>query len=346
MNKGLLSRLPAPPPGRSGWPWTEETDPGIYDPAIQWPKISIVTPTYNQGQFIEETIRSILLQNYPNLEYIIIDGGSTDQAVEIIKKYEPWLTYWVSEKDRGQSHAINKGAEKSTGQIFNWINSDDCLDANALHRIAKSFLNEDTLCFCGTALIVFDDNKKDSILFRTTLLDKDINTHLANCSFSQPATFFRMSAYRSITPLEETLHMNMDMYLWYRFVCLYGLDKISTTDEVICTVKAQKDAKTIKHFQKSFADKQRVYDSLFTALKKDFKHKSQALPLTISGDVKKKINFRLLRKKYCRTHPWQTDFNGKILKINFRLIFEWFYLKLRTIGAAKKTNTHSDGFRS
>jgi hypothetical protein len=179
---------------------------------------------------------------------------------------------------------------------------------------------------------VFDDNKKDNILFRTSLLDKDINTHLANCSFSQPASFFRMSAYRSITPLEESLHMNMDMYLWYRFVCLYGLDNIRTTDEIICTVKAQKDAKTVKHFAKSYADKERIYDSLFAAVKKDFKHKSQVLPIVIGSEVKKEINYWLLRKNYCRTHPWHMDFNGKVLKGNFSLIVEWIYLSLRTIG--------------
>ena len=85
------------------------------------------TPSYNQGQFIEETIRSVLLQGYPDLEYIIIDGGSTDHSVEIIRKYEPWLTYWVSERDRGQSHAINKGFCRSTGVLLGWLNSDDVL---------------------------------------------------------------------------------------------------------------------------------------------------------------------------------------------------------------------------
>src|ERR1700744_800393 len=96
---------------KTGWPWTREVDPQVYA-GKSWPKISIVTPSYNQGGFIEETIRSILLQNYPNLELIIMDGGSTDNTVEIIKKYERWITSWVSEKDAGQADAINKGIQK------------------------------------------------------------------------------------------------------------------------------------------------------------------------------------------------------------------------------------------
>jgi glycosyltransferase involved in cell wall biosynthesis len=131
-NSGLLAILPSPPLDKTGWPWTIETNPQVYVSSRTYPRISIVTPSYNQAQFIEETIRSILLQNYPNLEYIIIDGGSTDETVEILKKYEPWLTYWVSEPDRGQSHALNKGIERATGEWIGWQNSDDVYLEQAL----------------------------------------------------------------------------------------------------------------------------------------------------------------------------------------------------------------------
>ena len=127
MKTLLLADLPPPPPGRTGWPWTvaspavPETAPG----GAPWPRITIVTPSFNQGQFLEETIRSVLLQGYPNLEYIIIDGGSNDNSIEIINRYKNWISYWISEKDRGQAHAINKGIDRSTGEVLAWLNSDD-----------------------------------------------------------------------------------------------------------------------------------------------------------------------------------------------------------------------------
>lgn len=120
-----IEDFPLAPSGKSGWPWTDVALSIVPPNGVEYPKITLVTPSFNQGEFIEETIRSVLLQNYPNLEYIIIDGGSTDDTVAIIKKYEKYISYWISEKDKGQSEAINKGLKIATGEIFNWLNSDD-----------------------------------------------------------------------------------------------------------------------------------------------------------------------------------------------------------------------------
>lgn len=127
--------------GRRGWPWTEDESTREVSQmrSRNCQRISIITPSFNQGEYIEETIRSVLLQEYPNLEYIVIDGGSTDNTVPIITKYERWLSYWVSEKDRGQTHAINKGFRRATGEILAWLNSDDVYAPGALSYVSEKF---------------------------------------------------------------------------------------------------------------------------------------------------------------------------------------------------------------
>ena len=120
------------PVGQEGWPWTEACSEDLYAERQEWPSISVVIPSYNQGAFIEKTIRSVLMQNYPSLELIVIDGGSTDNSVKIIQKYTDFFNHWVSEKDRGQADAINKGLSWATGEILYWINSDDYLLPKAL----------------------------------------------------------------------------------------------------------------------------------------------------------------------------------------------------------------------
>src|SRR5437762_483466 len=124
---------------KRGWPWMERQTE-MSAPAKQWPRITIVTPSFNQAQFLEETIRSVLLQGYPNLEYIVMDGGSTDGSAEILEKYSPWIDHWVSEKDNGQADAIYRGFERATGEIIGWVNSDDLLLPGALAAHAEYFL--------------------------------------------------------------------------------------------------------------------------------------------------------------------------------------------------------------
>lgn len=140
MRCPTLKELPPPPPDKKDWPWTEESPqlPGKMPDGSPWPRISIVTPSYNQGRFIEETIRSVLLQGYPELEYMVFDGGSDDDSHSIIEKYSPWLSYWASEPDRGQAHAINKGFSRSTGALLAWINSDDLYLPGAFKLVGEN----------------------------------------------------------------------------------------------------------------------------------------------------------------------------------------------------------------
>jgi glycosyltransferase involved in cell wall biosynthesis len=146
-----LEELPDPPDGKTGWPWTEQGDPlpKTRPDGSPWPKISIVTPSYNQGQFIEETIRSVLLQGYPNLEYIVMDGGSDDNTIEILERYDPWIDRWVSKDDGGQANAINKGLSQARGKVAAYLNSDDMYLPGALNHVGKTYAEEEFDVFVG-----------------------------------------------------------------------------------------------------------------------------------------------------------------------------------------------------
>ena len=174
-----------------------------------WPKISIVTPSYNQGQFLEETIRSVLLQNFQNLEYIIMDGGSTDSSVEIIKKYEPWLTYWISEKDNGQADAIKKGFERSTGEILGWINSDDYYLPCAFVNVAEFFtVHSELEMMAGYCLYVKEDGR---VIIKNYGMEQDFYSLLYVGMFSaQPTFFFKKDAYDAVGGINNALHFCMD----------------------------------------------------------------------------------------------------------------------------------------
>lgn len=189
------------------------------------PKISIITPSYNQGHFIEETINSVLSQNYPNLEYIIIDGGSTDNTVEVIKKYEDRLTYWVSEPDQGQTDAINKGFKMATGEIINWLNSDDLLAPNTLITIANHFLENKHVGFVYGQIIEFDEEKfhpltyfpKDDLPYR----------YFYEFPFAQPACFYKRTIVEHVGWLNEDFKFTMDLDLFVRILANYDALQIN-----------------------------------------------------------------------------------------------------------------------
>lgn len=208
------------------------------------PKISVITPTFNQGAFIEKTINSVLSQNYPNLEFIIIDGGSTDNTVEIIKKYEQHLTYWVSEPDRGQSHAINKGMALATGDLLTWLNSDDWFTSGALQKFADVFSQyPDAGIIAGagqivdqTGKIIYYKEPTDPITLET------LYDWLDGGNFSQPSSIFTKEAWIRCGPLDESEHIAMDLDLWLK-IARAGFQFIHLK-ELLSEALSHPDAKT------------------------------------------------------------------------------------------------------
>jgi glycosyltransferase involved in cell wall biosynthesis len=210
-----IKDLPPPPEGRHGWPWDEAPAPlpECGPDGKPWPRISIITPSYNQGQYIEETIRSVLLQGYPDLEYHLIDGGSTDATVEIIRKYEPWLSSWVSEKDKGQSDAINKGFAKCDGEIFNWMCSDDVLTAGALRVVAERFITRpETDAVAGACFCQYDEEPEKNVVRQVDWKGWELTPYAA--AIWQPSCYFRRSLIARKDLVRQDLHYCMDRELW------------------------------------------------------------------------------------------------------------------------------------
>ncbi len=244
------SVLPPAPKDKSGWPWTEETSvsPTSAPGRDPWPRISVITPSFNQDKFIEQTIRSVLLQNYPNLEYIVIDGGSTDGSVNIIRKYEPYLAYWVSERDRGQSHAINKGFALATGDIMCWLNSDDYLLPDALFTVAES-LGKGTGNFAllGHCLYIPDDG---SALIEAKGRYESLERLLQfwkGYTMPQSSIFWRREVFELIGYLDESLHYTMDFDYWVRIARHYDFLNI---DRPLSGANYHKAAKTWDGFRR------------------------------------------------------------------------------------------------
>lgn len=205
-----------------------------------FPKISIVTPSYNQANSLEETIVSVLNQNYPNLEYIIIDGGSDDNSVSIIKKYESYLKYWVSEKDLGQANAINKGLLFCEGEIFNWLNSDDYLEPGALIKIAEAFSDSNVEIVTGK--VRFFSSTFSEVIANENLSAKGLMCWSLGVKFAQPGAWMRLNLIMRCGGIDENFHYSFDWDLYIRY--LYFFSNVSKIDELIVNFRLHDKSKT------------------------------------------------------------------------------------------------------
>ena len=215
-----LADLPSPPKGKVGWPWTEESVPlpVHHSNGSEWVKISIVTPSYNQGQFIEETIRSVLLQGYPNLEFIIIDGGSTDKTLEVIKKYDSFISYWISEADKGQAHALNKGFHRAEGELIGWQNSDDFYHPNAFTNAARAAMNHsDRQVLYGSRN--FLNLHGDGVLSEDTHMSNfDLKQMIPNANMANQSMFFRRQVFEEGHYINQLFNHCMDHEFFWRLI--------------------------------------------------------------------------------------------------------------------------------
>jgi glycosyltransferase involved in cell wall biosynthesis len=220
------------------------------------PKISIITPSYNQAEFIKRTIDSVLSQKYPNLEYIVMDGGSTDKTVEILNKYGSKII-WKSEKDKGQGDAINRGFIMATGDLIAYLNSDDTFAPGALKSVSEFYLkNPDSHWFFGKCKIVDEKDKeirKKITAYKNFWLTKyNYQTLLILDYISQPATFWTRGAYKKIGEFNEKEYWELDYEYWLRLGKKYEPKFI---DKYLANFRVHKKAKTslgVKHFWQEF----------------------------------------------------------------------------------------------
>lgn len=232
------------------------------------PKLSIVTPSYNQGDFLEETIDSVLSQGYTNLEYIIIDGNSDDNSVEIIKKYQKYLTHWISEKDNGQAHALNKGFAHATGDIYAYINSDDVYFPGTFSKVSTLFKVGHTKLIYSDIANLYEGDRivvkpKISFDFRVCLN--------AFMQIPQPASFWCGSRHRQISGFDESLHYCPDYDFFLRLSSGLNPSKMEVVHvkDVWAKFRLHKESKTVSNPQ-GFSDETKRLRKKFNFISNPF----------------------------------------------------------------------------
>ena len=254
---------------------------------MHYPRISIVTPSFNQGKYIEQTIQSVINQNYPNLEYIIIDGGSTDNTVEVIQKYEKDISYWISEVDKGQTDAINKGFAKCTGDIFNWINSDDYYEPGTFHKLAKLFTADTSVnVVCGKEWGFNDADQSDRVLHAGSVINSNVFETIRTGIIDQPCTFFIKKSIDNFFPLDTSLRYVMDRQLWWCYLLKCGQQNILSVADVFTHFRLHPQSKSVAESELFEQEFDRLKYSLFLQLDAPKILKAQVQKNTVPVTVK------------------------------------------------------------
>lgn len=239
-----LADLPPPPPGRTGWPWTVGSRPlpARMRDGRPWPRISIVTPSFNQGAFIEETIRSVLLQGYPDLDYQVLDGGSRDGTIEILRRYAPWLSRWRSAPDGGQAAAIGEGLTAASGAIFQFINSDDFFCPDSFAAVAEAFVGADVV---GGGVIQF--SSREETLYRNRRLSCGhlLRHHglTALSDYHQPGVFLDTAKLRSVGGFEPGYRYVFDFVTMVRY--LDRFPRVRTLGQALAHFRLHETTKSV-----------------------------------------------------------------------------------------------------
>jgi glycosyltransferase involved in cell wall biosynthesis len=218
-------------------------------------RVTVVTPSYNQAKFLERTIQSVLSQDYDDLEYIVIDGGSIDGSIEIIKKYADRLAYWISENDLGQTDAINKGFAQASGEVFAWLNSDDTYQPGAI-REAMSYLqgHPEVGLLYGDGNFI---NTEDQVIGRFPSKQTDYGRlRTGYVHICQQASFFRAALWEKVSPLDPSFYFAMDYDLWVR---LAGISKVQYVPRLWANFRLHGDTKTVAEDDRCWPEMIRVH---------------------------------------------------------------------------------------
>jgi glycosyltransferase involved in cell wall biosynthesis len=259
--------------------------------------VSIVTPSFNQAQYLEQTMASVLTQSYPNIEYIVMDGGSKDGSVEIIKKYAPYLIFWDSKKDKGQSDAINQGWSRAVGDIWCYLNSDDLLfDNNTIEKVVKIFKeNPEAVMVYGHCLIIDEAGNDKGLLKAKKATPIELLQNNFGESMSQPACFFKADAIKKCGFLDINYHFAMD----FEFIVRLGQEgSFVFEDAIFAKYRVHKSAKSFTYALQQMQEGLQIrwiYGKKFF-LKHWFRYQKLQIFLLLPTFLQKKMNYKLYEK--------------------------------------------------